>query len=104
MITKKEVSRWLELHPQYKKRSLMYQATALYVRQVLGDIITSHHVEMAITVHRRLQDILPNDEKGMALEKEWRKDNGMQSGVEVAEEVLGYKTFKINGEVRRVKV
>lgn len=105
MVTKKEVSRWLDLHPQYKKRSTMYLATLAFTHDKLGtgplDPWHPGHVEVAIHAHRRMQEILPNDEKGETLEKAYRKDNGMQSGLEVVEEIR--KEFVIGGQVMRVK-
>lgn len=100
-ITKKDAQRWLDLHPQFRKRSLMYEATAQY----LG--LTAEQVEKAITFHRRLQDILPNDKKGVELEKEWRSEEGMKSLVEFAEDSItdrpkeGY--IRLNGQLMKIK-
>lgn len=70
----------------------MYEATAEY----LGGEMTADQIERAITVHRRLQQILPPDKKGSVLEKEWRSEEGQKSLVEFAEEV-----FTPHGYVRR---
>lgn len=94
-ITRKEVERWLLSHPHLRKRSLMYEATAEY----LGGNMTADQIERAITVHRRLQQILPPDKKGVELEKDWRSAEGMKSLVEFAEESLGGRRVIIRNGV-----
>lgn len=81
-LSRASVQHWLELHPQFRKRSLMYEATADY----LG--ITPDQVEKAITFHRRLQNILPNDKKGVELQKEWLANEGMEDIVSLAIKAL----------------
>ena len=46
--------------------------------------ITPEQAQMAININRRIQDIIPNDEKGQRLEKEWRVNEGMATCFEVA--------------------
>lgn len=82
-ISKKDAEKWLILNPQFRKRSLMYESTAKY----LG--LTADQVERAITFHRRLQQILPNDKGGVEREKDWRSEEGLKTLVEFAEEALG---------------
>lgn len=77
-ITKQEVSEYLEKHPDLKARSKKYLA----ISQMIG--ITPEQAQMAININRRIQDIIPNDEKGQRLEKEWRVNEGMATCFEVA--------------------
>lgn len=98
MISKKDAQHWIDLHPQFRKRSLMYEATAQY----LG--LTADQVEKAITFHRRLQDILPNDKKGVELQKEWLANEGMEDIVSLATKALtppGY--VRLNGQLMKIK-
>ena len=75
----------------------MYVATAEY----LG--LTAEQVERAITFHRRLQDILPNNAKGVYLEKEWRREAGMKSIVEYAEEVFTPQGYvRVNHQLMKI--
>lgn len=103
MVTKQEVKKWLDLHPQYKKRSSLYLATLAFTEDKVGSgRWHPGHIEVAIHAHRRMQEIVPNDEIGEKLEKKWRKDNGMQSGVEIAEEVRE-GLVKVNNQWFRIK-
>lgn len=89
-VSKKEVESWLEVHPHFKSRKLMYAASVAYTVQALGEGFTADHAQMVILVHRRLQELIPNDEVGKKLEAEYRDtEMGMKSLVEFAEEALG---------------
>lgn len=87
-VTKKEIESWLRFNPQFRDRARMYEATHFYVTRALGTEYTPAHVQMSIIVHRRLQDILPNDAKGVALEKEWLANEGMEDIVSLATKAL----------------
>lgn len=77
----------------------MYAASVAYTVQALGESFTADHAQMAILVHRRLQELIPNDTKGKLLEKEYRNtEMGMKSLVEFAEDALnGRRIIERNG-------
>lgn len=98
LVTKKEVETWLRAFPQYRDRALMYEATLSYINRTYPTANGSLYVQLCVIVHRRLQDILPLDAKGVQLEKDWRSAEGMKSLVEFAEEVLnGRRVIERNG-------
>lgn len=59
LVTKSEVKTWLDCYPEYKFRSMSY--------------------------NRRIQEILPPDEKGYALAAQYLIDNGYVSKETVRE-------------------
>ena len=88
-VTKKEIESWLRFNPQFMDRARMYEATHFYVTRALGTEYTPAHVQMSILVHRRLQEIIPLDKRGIELEAEYRdKEMGMASIVELATKAL----------------
>lgn len=89
-VSRREVENFLLAFPQFAKRSLMYVSAVEFAKRKLGtNEVTPEMAQVIILSHRRLQDILPNDEKGKKLEAEFRDDMGMKSLVEYAEESLG---------------
>lgn len=98
-VSRKQVENWLLAHPHFRSRKLMYAASVAYTVQALGEGLTADHAQMIILVHRRLQDIIPNDEIGKALEKEYREEMGMKDIVSFAEEALnGRRVIERNGQ------
>lgn len=99
-VSRREVENFLMAYPQYAKRSLMYGAAVEFAKRKLKSTeISPEMAQVLILSHRRLQDILPNDEKGKKLEAEFRADMGMKSLVEFAEEQLGgRRVIERNGQ------
>lgn len=79
LVTKKQVETWLDCYPEYKFRSRSYEATARYISQRFPHATGALYVQLSVLVHRRIQDILPPDEKGTALAVQYLVDNGYVS-------------------------
>lgn len=79
LVTKYEVKTWLDSYPEYKFRSMSYKATARYIEQRYPHATGALYVQLSVLVHRRIQEILPPDEKGYALAAQYLVDNGYVS-------------------------
>lgn len=79
LVTKHEVKTWLDCYPEYKFRSMSYKATARYIEQRYPHAAGDLYVQLSVLVHRRIQEILPPDEKGYALAAQYLVDNGYVS-------------------------
>ena len=103
-VSRREVENFLLAFPQFAKRSLMYVSAVEFAKRKLGTSeATPEMAQVIILSHRRLQDILPNDEKGKKLEAEFRDDMGMKDIVSFAEEALtppGY--VRLNGHLMKI--
>lgn len=99
-VSRREVENFLLAFPQFAKRSLMYVSAVEFAKRKLGaSEVTPEMAQVIILSHRRLQDILPNDEKGKKLEAEFRDDMGMKDIVSFAEEALnGRRIIERNGQ------
>lgn len=95
-ITGKQIKAYLKAHPEKKHRHCIPS-----IVEELTGVPPEKQVEVKVAI-RRLQEEIPNDEFGQQKEKDWRKERGMQSGLEVVEEIR--KEFVINGQKMRVKV
>ena len=100
-MTAKEIQKYLDAHPEKKSRRFIPQ-----IVQELTGVEPEKQIAVKVAI-RRLQEAIPNDEFGERKEKEWRAERGMQSGVELAEEVgkigqLG-KLIKIGNQYFAVK-
>lgn len=73
------VSEFLRTHPQYRKR----QYIPLLVELLTG-VSRKQQIEAKTTL-RRLQELIPNDEKGKQMEKAWRFEKGQASMSELIE-------------------
>lgn len=93
-MTAKEIQTYLDAHPEKKSRKFIPE-----IVQELTGVEPEKQIAVKVAI-RRLQEAIPNDEKGRELEKEWRAERGMQSGVELAEEV---RRFKIGNQFYTVK-
>lgn len=81
-VTRKEVENFLIENPSFAKRSMKYLA----IEKVTG--IPADVCQKICVWNRRLQDILPNDKKGVELEKEWLANEGMEDIVSLATKAL----------------
>lgn len=88
-IKKTDVAHWLDANQQFKSRSMLRLGAFEYVKSSLGEVFTLDHVQMSNLVLRRMQELVPNNLKGVILEAKYRdEDMGMKSLVEFAEEQL----------------
>ena len=104
-IKKSDVAKWLDLHSQFKKRSMLRLGAFEYTKSALGEVFTPDHVQMSNLVLRRMQELVPNNLKGVILEAQYRDEEmGMASIVELATKALtppGYT--RINGNLFKIK-
>lgn len=94
-MTREQIQAYLQAHPEKKHRRHIPEI----VKELTG-VDPDQQIAVKVAI-RRLQEEIPNDEKGERLEREWRKERGMPSGVELAEEVLG-RTILVNGVRMRI--
>lgn len=101
-MTKEQIQTYLKNHPEKRKRSFIPE-----IVEELTGVEKEKQIAVKVAI-RRLQEEIPNDTYGEVKEKAWRKERGMQSGLEIAEELVaeknGYKTVKYNGQLMWVKV
>lgn len=76
-MTKKEIQK------QVVERKLTRADILPFLSQQFG--IPEDIISNIFSTRRRLQEAIPNDEKGVMLEKQWRTDRGMASAYEVAQ-------------------
>jgi len=81
-MTDSEIQTYLAAHPEKRHRKYIPQ-----IVQELTGVEPEKQIAVKVAI-RRLQEEIPNDEKGEALEREWRADRGMASGAEIAERVI----------------
>lgn len=100
-MTAKEIQTYLDAHPEKKSRRFIPQ-----IVQELTGVEPEKQIAVKVAI-RRLQEAIPNDEFGTQKEKEWRAERGMQTALEIGEEVgqigqLG-KLIKIGNQYFAVK-
>jgi len=93
-MTANTIAQFLQEHPEYRHRKFIP-----HIVEMLTEVPPEKQIEVKVAI-RRLQEAIPNDEKGKKLEANWREERGMQSINELAESV---KEFVINGQRVRVK-
>lgn len=72
-MKKSIVEKFLDKHPQYKSRKYIP-----FIVEVITGITPEKQIEVKVAI-RRLQELIPNDEKGKRLEQGWRDKHGMKS-------------------------
>ena len=96
-VSKSSVQHWLDAYPDFKKRSMMYAGTAKFISQRYPTAEGAEYVQLAVLIHRRMQDCIVNDEKGNQLEAQHLYDEGF-----VSKEVARSGQVFVNGEWRRI--
>lgn len=76
-MQKSTVEEYLRKHPEMRKRR--------YIPQIVSELtdVEPEKVTEVKTAIRRLQELIPNDSKGAALERNWRAERGMESQAEI---------------------
>lgn len=104
-IKKTDVAHWLDANPHFKSRSMLRLGAFEYTKSALGEVFTPDHVQMSNLVLRRMQELVPNNLKGVVLEAQYRDEEmGMASIVELATKALtppGY--VRLNGQLMKIK-
>ena len=101
-MNKIKIAQLLEDHPELRKRSEIYPQLQKMFFEEYNIWLEIDQIRKLYRAHRSFQELIPNDEVGVKKEKEWRKERGMQSAVEIIEE-LREDEVMVNGVKMKIK-